>query len=498
MTILSHMPYKRHLSKIHFLPLHTIFLICIIIASFYFRFYNTPNRYGFDPDPVRDALTIYQGATHFQFPLTGAMSGIAPFTFGPWYYYQLILFQILFPLNYAPWIFIGLSSVLAVFVMYKIGSSLENKWFGLMLALFMALSPSETGQTQGLSNPDLVPLYTTLIIWIFIMLMKKNTASWWLLIWGVVFGIGINIHYQIILLLPLFLFYLYFNSSHILKKSIHFFLGLGITFIPLLLFNLFTNWHTVRGVLYYVTIGRATTYIPNSWKIYLFSFWLPYLSYIFGLTNLNQIILFFLSIMGLVYASFIKKLHRIYLIFILTFILDFFILRYFLANRDYYYYLFLHPIIFILVGFALWQLRTFRFGKVAILFILFFIIIGMIPQDQQRLVSRVDNIGMSNQAEFLMNKFPNRPISIYACSNNRVVNLAEGIVFFLKNNHRLGMGEGTKIAIINNDCKTTLSGFAKYEEYSEVELTNDLALVNQKKLMLITPKEIYNANVSWW
>ena len=116
---------KKHIS------LHAILLLIVMLVAVFFRFYNTPNRYGFDYDPTRDALVVDYAAKTLQFPLIGPPSGIGPFTFGPWYYYQLILFKIIFPVAYSPWIYIGILSTISVFIMHKIGVLLGGKKIGI-------------------------------------------------------------------------------------------------------------------------------------------------------------------------------------------------------------------------------------------------------------------------------------------------------------------------------------------------------------------------------
>ena len=65
-------------------------LLIILIIGIFFRFYNTPMRYSLGDDSSRDAMVAFEDAKEFQLPLLGPFSSLGPFTFGPWYYYQLI------------------------------------------------------------------------------------------------------------------------------------------------------------------------------------------------------------------------------------------------------------------------------------------------------------------------------------------------------------------------------------------------------------------------
>src|SRR3989344_6032625 len=158
--------------------LNIFLFFAVILVAVFFRFYLTPERYGLDFDPTRDALISIYGATHLKFPLIGPMSGIAPFTFGPWYYYQIIFSKIILPFDYAPWIYIGITSVISVIAMYFIGKEIKGERFGLLLAFIMALSPAELGPITRPSNPKLASTLAILSFLIFIKASKKEIPGW--------------------------------------------------------------------------------------------------------------------------------------------------------------------------------------------------------------------------------------------------------------------------------------------------------------------------------
>src|SRR5258706_13299015 len=113
---------------------HTWGLIIILFVSAFLRFYNFPLRYGLGEETIRDAIIGLEGAKQLQFPLTGSFSSLGPFTFGPWYAYQLIVFAIFIPYIYSPWIYLTLASIFYVFFIYKIGVILKDRTLGLILA----------------------------------------------------------------------------------------------------------------------------------------------------------------------------------------------------------------------------------------------------------------------------------------------------------------------------------------------------------------------------
>lgn len=136
-------------------------LVLIFLLGAFLRFYNFDNRIGFDRDASLDALVAREGSQELQFPLVGPFSSAAPITTGPWYYYQLILANLIIPSVYAPWISFALSSLILILVMYRIGTLLRDKRLGLVLAFIAAVSPVQISLSTGLGNASLLVQYQT-------------------------------------------------------------------------------------------------------------------------------------------------------------------------------------------------------------------------------------------------------------------------------------------------------------------------------------------------
>ena len=234
--------------------LHFYLLICILLIAAILRFYNFPYRYSLGEEAIRDAVIGIEGARQLQFPLTGSFSSLGPFTFGPWYAYQLIIVTILFPFVYTPWIYLSVISVLYVFVIYKIGELLEGKNFGLILALLATFSPAQIISATHLTSHNNTNLFAVLAIWIFLRLALRNISYWWGFTLGAVIGIGMNLHFQMtgLLILPLILLiykrkrYLYFITAS---------LGVITAFLPLLFFQLFPTVLEQLQVLFHHYFG---------------------------------------------------------------------------------------------------------------------------------------------------------------------------------------------------------------------------------------------------
>ncbi len=475
-----------------YFSLTNLLLVLILLVSIFFRFYNTPARYGFDFDPTRDALIILYGAKTFSFPLVGAASGIAPITFGPWYYYQMIIWQIIFPFYYSAWYLVGISSVLVSLFLYKIGELLENKWFGLLLAFLAAVSPSETGQTQGLSNPDLIPLYSVIVIWLFVKLyLAKEPSVWWFFLWGFVLSIGINIHYQMLGLIVLPIIFFVIVNKNILKRLLAFITGFLPPWIPLIVFNFLSHGQTLKGIEYFAI---HHPYVPNGWKLYLFHFWLPFWSYIFGINYIGGIIiLLFVSVILLI-IIFKRKIKHIYMYLLLTFAINFLVLRYVIAQRDYYYYLYLHSFIFIFFAIALWKMKNIKFGFVITGLVLIILSFFMIRQDIIPLRSRVDQLTMRTIAFNFMHQYPDKKIAVYACGKGGQ-NYAQGIEFFLLQANRLSLtGSGARLGMADFNCPLKITA-----TIININLTHtSRSDIQNQGWKLITPEIVYSDTLEGW
>lgn len=433
-----------------YLSLSAVTLLVIMLAAVFFRFYNTPNRYGFDYDPTRDALIVDYAIKTFQLPLIGPPSGIGSFNFGPWYYYQLILFKIIFPVAYAPWIYIGILSTITVFIMYKIGELLKGKTLGLLLGVLTALSPAETGQIRALSNPTLVPFYSVLTIWMFIKFIKKTPSLWMIFLWGIVLGIGINNHYQLLgfLLLPIILFI--YRKENRLINIISFTIGIFITFLPLLLFNYIHGWATVKGLYLYITQEAGSKYIPNRWLYYVRDFWPAFLSYVLGLPSLLGLPVGLSIGFSVLYLLIKRQLSNVYIFLIITFLISFFALRFFPGQREYYYLLYLHPFIFIFLSLVLFKLFSFKLGRFIGFLFLSVILIGMTLQSVERLASAGDQKQFKTEAKEIASNFPDKKFILYECSSSQK-NRTRGVVFFLNTFKKISEA-GIKIVYPNEKC----------------------------------------------
>lgn len=501
---------------------YLIALIVIVLVGALLRFINTPDRYVIDGDGIRDAIVAYEGARTFSFPLIGPFSSTGPYTFGPWYYISLIISAIVLPTPYAPWILMGIASLVCILLMADIGRLLYSKTLGIILAVITAIAPTQIDTTTTLSNVNPVLLFSTLSIWITLKLIKKEAANYlWYLFLGIALGMGINAHYQMLglLFLPLCLWLVMGWKKYHIPLLIS--LGIFITFIPLLDFNLQTNWHTLRG-LHEMYLSKGRIYVPNSWGIYLFHFWPSHLQGMFFSSNLINIAIL-LTFSFIFFLNLNKKNYSIgVIILLIVFSVNFLGLRYYWGERHDVYLYYLSPIIFILLGYMLYSLLAMKYGK--IFFVVFASIIGwnMLSTDITRIADAHNSpwVAWTREEQMLYQRYPNKDIVLYSC-DHYYEDHKRYLAYLLRFKYQQKLPT-EQIAMRSYECtypSTSNFDFLNYklrDEYggtvypvlfSNLKNANfnfiDLSpatpsAIKKASWSIISTKEVFNNTVNWW
>ncbi len=480
--------------------LQSYILIAILIIGAILRFYNYPYRYSLGEETVRDAVIGIEGARQLQFPLTGSFSSLGPFTFGPWYAYQLIIFYLLFPFVYSPWIYLSIISVIYIFIMYKIGKILGGDGFGLILSVITAISPAQIISATHLTSHNNTNLFAALSVWIFLILLSKDKSKWWSLLLGFIIGIGMNLHFQMggLLILPLALL--------IYKKRFLNFIysgfGVVVSFIPMLIFEMNNHWFTTKNIFFYLTEGKNAIYVPNRWLFYVRDFWPSFWSDALGVPVWFGYIIIILSIVSLIWLGRKKKLSRNLVLLILAFLLNFILLRYYWGPRFFGYLNFLRPFVFIFTAFTITNLKYKKIyvGLILLVLIVFF----SYPRALAELKKDPFSMMIYNGIDELERRYSNDKFALYTCSTeyNPSYNSSAFSVLLLlemKNKHN---DKGIKIGL-KEDCQ--LPRKAEKEQYPTLDSIGiiDFSSASNSAILEagwkpLTFTRMYNQYARWW
>lgn len=479
-----------------------IFLGILLLGTF-LRFYNYPYRYSLGEETIRDAVIGIEGARELQFPLTGSFSSLGPFTFGPWYAYQLIIFYLVFPFVYSPWIYLSIISVVYIFIMYKIGKILGKNIFALVLAFLAAISPAQIISATHLTSHNNTNLFAVLSIWIFLILLAKNKSKWRSLLLGFIIGIGMNLHFQMsgLLILPLILLAYKRKFLDFIYSGI----GVIISFIPMLIFEMNNHWFTTKNIFFYLTAGKNAIYVPNRWLFYVRDFWPAFWSDALGVPVWFGNLIIILSLIFVARLTYKRKISRSLILLISAFLLNFILLRYYWGPRFFGYLNFLRPFVFIFTTFAIINLK---YKKVYIGLILLPLIMLF---SYQRVISELEQDSYSetinNGVIALEQKYPNEKFTLYTCGKKYTESYNAStfsILFFLELKNKIS-NNGVKIAV-ENDCefpkKNELIKKEAYPLLSNIGIRDFSSASNSAILeagwKTLTFARMYDQYARWW
>lgn len=407
-----------------------LLLVLVLAIGAFFRFYNYKYRLTISADSSRDAFVAIEGSKRLQLPLTGPFISIAPVTTGPWYWYILIFTRIISRSMYSPWIMLGLISMSLLLIMYRIGMLLESKMFGLILSLIVALSPQQITTAYLLTNPSIIGTFSALVILIYLEISLNKRPSYWGLFLGFITGVTINTHFQAIVLLffPLILFF----SNR--KTFFYALLGLFITTIPLLIFELNNHWFNTVNMLDYLRFGQYRIWTSNRWLTYLSDFWPRFWIFVTGGTKFFGVFLILCS--GILFIfKLIKTQNRYYLVLGLNFLISLIMVRYYRGEKFFGYLQFFHPFIFISTGLVLYSIYKIKYRIILFPIACLVYISLVLPSALQTLASDSLNVKTNLWYQEIISKWGNKQFAYYDCRDPDIDrSRALGLILDLKGN----------------------------------------------------------------
>lgn len=186
---------KPNLAKLKTLFLGKKLLLWVIIFSAAFlRLYRIQDYMTFLGDEGRDVLVVYN-ILHGKLTLLGPTASVGGFFLGPVYYYFMAPFLWLFNYNpVGPAIMVALFGTATVGLLYKFSSEFFNKRVGLIAASLYAISPLVISYSRSSWNPNLVPFFSLLSLYVLYRAIKDEKSILFFLC-GILLGISMQLHY---------------------------------------------------------------------------------------------------------------------------------------------------------------------------------------------------------------------------------------------------------------------------------------------------------------
>ncbi len=193
---------KLQLKIQNYLPLF-LFILILAIAAF-FRLYRIREYITFLGDEGRDVLVVKRMIVDRKFTLLGPITSVGSMYMGPVYYYFMVPFLWLSKFDpVGPAIMVVIFSLLTIYLIYKISSEyFKSKIPGFISGFLYAISPLPIIYGRSSWNPNIVPFFSTLIIYSILKVIISKKAIW-LLVAGLALGILLQLHYVTFMFLPI-------------------------------------------------------------------------------------------------------------------------------------------------------------------------------------------------------------------------------------------------------------------------------------------------------
>ncbi|MFH0864193.1 MAG: glycosyltransferase family 39 protein [Candidatus Gottesmanbacteria bacterium] len=235
-----------------------VFLGIFLLASV-IRLYRIADYMTFLGDEGRDVLVVKRMIVDHKLTLLGPTASVGGFFLGPIYYYFMLPFLWLFQLDpVGPAVMVALFGIATVVLIYKVGKDMFNTKTGLTASILYSISPLVIAYSRSSWNPNLVPFFSLAFIY---SLWLTVCGKWhYLFLTGVIFGIGLQLHYLFAFLLPMaiILFLIYGRNLKKIKYYLLGLLGFIVGYSPFLAFEFRHGFPNTQTVLKFIFSAKDT------------------------------------------------------------------------------------------------------------------------------------------------------------------------------------------------------------------------------------------------
>jgi len=241
-----------------------ITLIAVLLLASFLRLYKIADYMTFLGDEGRDAI-VAKEILEGNLTLLGPRASAGDFFLGPVYYYMIAPFLWIFSYDpVGPAVMVALFGIATVFLVYYVTSKLFSKGAGLIAASLYAVSPIIIAFSRSSWNPNPMPFFSLLIIYLVYLGVKKTNQKF-LFISGILLGITFQLHY-IATFLAIIIFFFILGGNLIIRKrkiiDLYFrqyltiLIGFLVGFSPFLAFELKHNFPNIRTILNFIFVNN--------------------------------------------------------------------------------------------------------------------------------------------------------------------------------------------------------------------------------------------------
>jgi 4-amino-4-deoxy-L-arabinose transferase-like glycosyltransferase len=151
----------------------------LLAAVSFLKLYRINDLLGFWYDQGRDGLVIWDLIHKGKFFLIGPTTGLPGVFRGPYYYYLIAPFYWLSQGNPVwPAVFLIITTILAVALIYKLGCEIQDKTTGLIAAIIGGFSFGIIFASRWLSNPTPMLPLSMILVWAMFKATEGKKWGW--------------------------------------------------------------------------------------------------------------------------------------------------------------------------------------------------------------------------------------------------------------------------------------------------------------------------------
>lgn len=486
-------------SYIKYLGIYKFLFLIILIVGTILRFYNFEGRVGIGGDAGRDAMIAAEALRRRELPLIGPFSSAGPFVFGPLFYWFIMLsYVLMLGVPYAPWIATSLVGAITVYVFYKIGELISGQKLALIMAFFSAISPQLVNRSLMLGPHTFVSISSGLLVLFFLLLQKTKKVKHAFFM-GISLGIAVNMHYQainLLLLVPAVIF-LNLSTRDKFKGVLLAFIGFMLPSLPLIYWDYQQNFANINNILDYLLIAQYRIYVPNSWKLFLFSDFPSYWSFVIGGNKFLALFIFISSFLYFYFSLVMRKVTKpiaiIGLIFSFLMILN----RYYHGERSEGYMIYFLPFIIIFSSLLISFLLSKKYMKYLGVTVIVAISIGNFLNFYPALSTQTNTHNLNKLSETLTNKYQGQKFHFYDYKYLLYDNSVTLSFFFNSQDRIAENGIPIGVGCFNDHCPKNFKLITVYYSSPIYDLRNIDLKKNRRIWIGVNQMDLYDDLMKW-
>ncbi len=253
---------KLNLSQ--FLNKDLLILLLIVVIGSFLRLQGVlTNSFAYTYDVGRDMIALWNIVVNHDLMFIGATTGIQGVFYGPWWYYMLVPFFVIFrgdPTGIA--LTMSLVGIASIILSFLVGRKIGGNLLGFSLAALVSVSPALISLSSQIWNPNIAPLFVLLTFYsLYKIYSLDKISNKYFFILGILLSINIDIEILWGLLFTLgvvFSLILVLNKKIKIKQIIYLFLGALVVASPRIVFELKHGFLMTKSFILFLTSKNST------------------------------------------------------------------------------------------------------------------------------------------------------------------------------------------------------------------------------------------------